>query len=154
MWHSLKFQDNSPIWKSFRTLGLEKNSLFDFKPWKECSMSQHLPFIGMFRWAVDHAHIPLLNLLLKPTKGSELRSYYMFRKNRGTSTLLKAIHVRQDAMIDLWATLCTEESLRPDWLVNITDGCDLHAAERLLDYFFNCGNRLNDGKMEGWVKEN
>jgi hypothetical protein len=91
LWHTSNFtESNTPLWKSFKTLALERHMLFDFKMWVDNHSSTELPYLPMFLWAVDAGHLPLLKLLMQPPRGLNLREYCIHENRQNRSPVITA----------------------------------------------------------------
>lgn len=62
-------------WEQFYHLATDKNLLFDIRPWGSADGLQHLPYKGLFDWAIEAGHVALLSTLRYPPKGDGLLSY-------------------------------------------------------------------------------
>jgi hypothetical protein len=71
-YHTKEFSPTGPdfrIWKKFTQLALDKQRLFEFKPWNDRYSSRSYPFMSMFSWALETGHRGLLESLLEPPIG-------------------------------------------------------------------------------------
>ncbi|KAH0538694.1 hypothetical protein FGG08_004711 [Glutinoglossum americanum] len=84
-------EDNTTMWKTFKYLAMEKPMAFDVRIWGDNSMSDHLPYTSLFRWAVRTGHVPLLKLLLSLPRGSNLRDYCRWESGKDRSIVLSAL---------------------------------------------------------------
>jgi hypothetical protein len=73
--HTSDFSEDNTMWKSFRYLAMDKPTAFDIRAWGDSNMSNGLPYMGLFRWAINAGHVPLLKLLLQLPRGSDLHAY-------------------------------------------------------------------------------
>lgn len=62
-------------WQQFYHLAMDKNLLFDVRPWSLAQGSQDLPYKELFRWAIEEGHVALLSILRNPPRGKGLISY-------------------------------------------------------------------------------
>ena len=61
----------------FQRLAIGQNLLFDVQPWEENELvSDKLPYLGLFQWSLQEGHVGLLKLLLQPSKGPGIGTYY------------------------------------------------------------------------------
>ena len=74
-------------WARFTELALERVMAFDHLLWTSKSNHKDLPFDTMFRWALDNAHVPLLNLLEVPPRGPPLNVYLQSYLQNGQDIL-------------------------------------------------------------------
>lgn len=89
VWHASSFD---PVfvesWSRFAELVFEKALSFDFKPWGELKGPSNLPHLGMFLWALDNNHLPLL-LLLRAFPGHRpLKHYFEYKTLRRNESSL------------------------------------------------------------------
>jgi len=80
-------KSSGDIWLSFRALVLDKKLPFEFRPWGEISPKRDLPHLPMFFWAVEHGHVPLLEVILE-LGSSEMKRYYSSAVNTWLETPL------------------------------------------------------------------
>lgn len=108
--HTFYFTKKSSVWPSFRHTAIEKELLFDFRPWNErrhvakvdkflneCRMQQkvvlndvwrrnNMPTILMYSWAIGHGVPSLLNLI----DAGSLRPYVQLATNEKNPTRQRA----------------------------------------------------------------
>jgi len=80
-------KSSGDTWLSFRALVLDKKLPFEFRPWREISPKRDLPHLPMFFWAVEHGHVPLLEIILE-LGSSEMKRYYSSAVNTWLETPL------------------------------------------------------------------
>ena len=90
--HTSAFSEDNTMWKSFRYLAMDKPTGFDIRAWGDSDSSNGLPYMGLFHWAIDAGHVPLLKLLLQLPKGSDLHAYCRQESEEGRSTVFNASH--------------------------------------------------------------
>jgi hypothetical protein len=73
--HTSTIAEDSILWNKFKHLAMDKYTSFDIRPWGNSDVSNRLPHMGLFRWAVNSGHVPLLKLLLKLQRGPDLHAY-------------------------------------------------------------------------------
>ena len=90
--HTSAFSEDNTMWKSFRYLAMDKPTTFDIRAWGDSDLSNGLPYMGLFHWAIDAGHVPLLKLLLQLPKGSDLHAYCRQESEEGRSIVFNASH--------------------------------------------------------------
>jgi ankyrin repeat protein len=90
--HTSAFSEDNTMWKSFRYLAMDKPTAFDIRAWGDSDSSNGLPYMGLFHWAIDTGHVPLLKLLLQLPRGSDLHAYCRQESEEGRSIVLNVSH--------------------------------------------------------------
>jgi len=88
--HTSNFSEDNTMWESFRYLAMDKPTAFDIRAWGDSNMSNGLPYMGLFRWAIDAGHVPLLKLLLQLPRGSDLHAYCRQESEEDRSVVFNA----------------------------------------------------------------
>src|SRR5438034_6828963 len=81
-------ENNTKMWLSFKRLVLDRTMAFDFRDWGSNEGPPGLPYMTLYHWAVEAGHLPLLNLLLKPSSGLSLHEYCQHEKRHGQQQML------------------------------------------------------------------
>ncbi|KAI9761454.1 MAG: hypothetical protein M1840_001798 [Geoglossum simile] len=89
VFHSTRFSEETSAWQRFRNLAMKSEMQFDHRPWGENHVPPDLPYLALFRWAVDKGHAPLLRLLQHPSAGLDLSKYYRLASRGDQSQLLR-----------------------------------------------------------------
>lgn len=73
-WHTKGLtNDNQSLWKVFATLAMEKEMMFEFRPWGNIQQLGDFPHSAMFNWAISAQYLALLRLMTYA--GSNLRTF-------------------------------------------------------------------------------
>lgn len=94
---------NRRMWSLFKDLAMDKPMPFDIRAWGDMRGSISLPYTGLFRWAVDAGHVPLLKLLLELPEGLDLRAYCRQDEKEGRSAEFNASRQGHVNVIELLA---------------------------------------------------
>ena len=62
-------------------LAMTHEIAFDFRPWGANVGPQGLPYLTLYLWALERAHVPLLRLLHHPPKGRTHHSYIYYARD-------------------------------------------------------------------------
>ncbi|KAF4633554.1 hypothetical protein G7Y89_g4566 [Cudoniella acicularis] len=108
-WHTKALSKESQVWQSFRNLALDRQLAFRFRNWDESVGTHYLPFLPLYRWAVEADHAPLLQLLLVPTQGPELSSYRSDQDANGYLGTIKAARRGRTAILKFFLELNKKE---------------------------------------------
>jgi Ankyrin repeats (3 copies) len=105
--HTTRFSEKRGTWL-FRSLAMEKEMQFHHRPWGENHVLDNLPYLALFRWAMDRGHAPLLGALQHPSTGPDLSQYYYLAVKNGQSTqLLRHICQRgYESVLSLFLKVC------------------------------------------------
>lgn len=91
--HTIGLSDtDTELWASFENLALKRTLLFSFRPWGQVDPARNLPHMSMVLWALDTGHEPLLRLLGKRPKGSNLNAYLDQEVEEGLPLRVVALH--------------------------------------------------------------
>jgi ankyrin repeat protein len=133
--HTSNFsEDNTTMWESFKNLAMGKPMPFDVRIWDDSTASHHLPYMPLFRWAIDAGHVPLLKLLLQLPAGSNLRTYCRQEYEEGRSVILNAAQRGHANVIEILASqACIDRRDRTPLLKAAENGHDF-AVQLLLKY--------------------
>jgi ankyrin repeat protein len=101
--HTSMIAEDDILWNKFKHLAMDKHTSFDIRPWGNSDASNRLPHMGLFRWAVDAGHVPLLKLLLKLPRGPDLHAYCRQVSEEGQSIATNALLRGHKSMIKLLA---------------------------------------------------
>ena len=102
--HTSDFSNhNRRAWSLFKDLAMDKPMPFDIRVWGDMHESNDLPYTGLFRWAANAGHVPLLRLLLELPPGSDLPAYCRQEDDRGQSVVLNASRHGHANVIELLA---------------------------------------------------
>ena len=96
-------KENQRLWRSFAKLALEKQTMFEFRPWNNLQIPSDFPYLPLFYWAIEAGHGAVLQLL--PDSGLELRDYFISQPH---STVLKAA---ERGSMKVLETLCAVSGL-------------------------------------------
>jgi len=88
--HTSMIAEDDILWNKFKHLAMDKHTSFDIRPWGNSDVSNRLPYMGLFRWAVDAGHVPLLKLLSKLPRGPDLHAYCRQVSEEGQSIATNA----------------------------------------------------------------
>ena len=89
--HTSNFsKGDTTMWEVFKDLAMGKPMTFDVRMWDDNSVLQHLPYMALFRWAIDAGHVPFLKLLSELPIGSNLHAYCRQESEEGRSIILNA----------------------------------------------------------------
>lgn len=70
--HTTHMSNRSPVWENFKRLALTQNRSWKLQPWIKDDFPDAAQYKSLFQWAIDHEHIPLLNLVDSLPPGSKL----------------------------------------------------------------------------------
>lgn len=83
IWHAKGFDPKVPKWWStFEKFVFYKALPFDFKPWNTLEGQSDLPHLGVYLWALENNHLPLLLLLKDLPDHWSLRPYLQYKTLR------------------------------------------------------------------------
>jgi ankyrin repeat protein len=81
-------------WGRLKDVACERQFMFDVKPWDmdiyTSETAKSLPYLAMFRWAIDEGLTTFLTLLENPPSGLGIWEYYIYEAANGINPLLRA----------------------------------------------------------------
>ena len=142
--HTLHFsEDNTTMWEAFKDLAMGKPMPFDVRIWDDSTMLQHLPYMALFRWAIDAGHVPLLRLLSQLPTGSDLHAYCRQESEEARPIILNAAQRGHANVIEFLASHACIDSQDGAPLVKAVENGDKLAVQLLLKHRF-----CLEGKIE------
>lgn len=107
--HASMITEDDRSWNRFKHLALDKHTSFDIRPWGNPDASNPLPYMGLFRWAIDAGHVGLLKLLSQLPTGPTLHAYYRQVSEQGHDVTANAsIHGHANMIIFLVNQNCID----------------------------------------------
>lgn len=93
--HATALTSLASSWDKLQDLIFERSFMFDIRPWdidiyKQGGTISQLPYLPMFRWAIDEGLIMYVRLLGDPRTGSTVWDYYTHEATKGIDPLVRA----------------------------------------------------------------
>lgn len=100
IWHTSALDQNIASWNRFRQLVFDRQLLFDIKPWESAPEQplprvNGLPYLGLFRWALRHGIVSLLELLTDLPSNESIFTYWDYDVRNDMHPITRACQAGQ-----------------------------------------------------------
>jgi ankyrin repeat protein len=125
-------------WGRLKDVIFERQFMFDVKPW-DMDMytpepANFLPYLAMFRWAVDEGFITFLKLLENPPSAPDIWEYCTYEAANGVNPLLRATKAGHLNVLTYFYSLHNSRDRGPEDLdLNVIIAIAMHASPVILD---------------------
>ncbi|KAI9706911.1 MAG: hypothetical protein M1820_004690 [Bogoriella megaspora] len=140
--HISTITEEDALWNKFKYLATEKSTSFDIRPWDNPNASNHLPYIGLFRWAIRAGHTGLLRLLMQ-LSDSNLQGYCQQLLDEGFSISTYAALRGYTDMLKLLSKHNGPDPIDSKALIESVRAGDESAVRCILE-FGHCNDALTD----------
>jgi ankyrin repeat protein len=125
-------------WGRLKDVIFERQFMFDVKPWAmdmyNSAPANSLPYLAMFRWAIDEGLTTFLRLLENPPSGPGIWEYCTYEAANGGSPLLRATKAGHLHVLTYFYSLHKSRDRGPedlDW--DVIAEIAMHASPAILD---------------------
>jgi ankyrin repeat protein len=121
--HATALTPLAPNWGRLKDVIFERQFTFDVKPWDMDMYSSQpnssLPYLPMFRWAIDEGYLTFIMLLENPPSGSSIWDYCTYEGATGVNPLLRAAKSGHVEVLSYFFVLLKSRNHGPE------DNCDV-----------------------------